>query len=62
LTTEKSTQKNRDAFPFAAQMLDELRDAGFIEARVVWAEENGKQVGKKGPDGVRPVIERKRQE
>lgn len=59
MTTEKSKQKNRDAFPFAAQMLDELRDAGFVDARVVWAEEGGKEVGKNGPDGVRPVIERK---
>lgn len=42
-------------------MLDELREAGFVNARIVWAEENGKQVGKKGPDGVHPVIERKRE-
>lgn len=58
--SEQSKQKNRDAFPFAAQMLDELREAGFDNARVVWAEEGGKVVGNKGPDGVVPNIERKK--
>lgn len=57
--SEKSKQKNRDAFPFAARMLDELRDAGFINARIIWAEEGGNQVGNKGPNGVRPNIERR---
>ena len=38
---------NRAAFPFAAAMLDDHRKHGFDEARVTWAEENGRTVGRR---------------
>ncbi len=52
-------QENRDNFPFAAGIVDELREVFGDGVRIQWAEENGKTIGKKGPDGVRPVIEKR---
>lgn len=60
ILAEQEKQKNRASFPFAAAILDELRPIFGETTRIVWAEENGKTVGNKGPDGVRPMIERKR--
>jgi hypothetical protein len=54
--------KNRALFPFAAQIVDELREVFGDGVKVQWADENGQQIGNKGPDGVRPVIERSRKE
>lgn len=51
--------ENRANFPTCAAFLDEMREIFGADTRMVWAEENGKQVGNKGTDGVRPVIERK---
>ena len=59
--TEAAKQNNRDAFPFAAAKLDELRLIFGETTRIVWAEENGQTVGNKGPDGVRPTIEKRRE-
>ena len=59
MKTEADKKKNRDLFPFAAAKLDELREIFGADTKVVWAEENGREVGKKGPDGVPAVIERK---
>lgn len=53
--------QNRAQFPFAARIVDELREVFGDCVKIEWAEENGQQIGKKGPDGVRPVIERKRE-
>jgi len=58
--TDAAKQKNRDVFPFAAAKLDELRLIFGDTTRIVWAEENGQTVGNKGPDGVRPTIEKRR--
>jgi hypothetical protein len=58
--TSDSKSKNRAQFPFAARIVDELREVFGDGVTIEWAEENGQQIGKKGPDGVRPNIERKR--
>lgn len=50
---------NRARFPFAAQIVDELREVFGDGVKVEWAEENGQQIGKRGPDGVPAVIVRK---
>ena len=58
--TEQAKQRNRDKFPYAAGILDELRGIFGEGVRIVYAEENGQTVGNKGPDGVRPNIEKRR--
>jgi hypothetical protein len=59
LNSESRKQKNREAFPFATQIIDELREVLGEGVRIEWAEENGQTIGKKGPDGVRPTIEKR---
>jgi len=54
--TEQAKQNNRELFSFAAAILDELRPIFGEDTRIVYAEENGRSVGKKGPDGVPAVI------
>ena len=39
-------EKNRAAFPFAAQKLAEVRQ-WFPEARIVYAKEDGREIGKR---------------
>ena len=56
---EQRRQNNRATFPFATQILDDLRDVFGDGVRIQWAEENGKTVGTKGPDGVQPTIEKR---
>lgn len=56
--TEQGKQKNRDLFPFAAAKLDELRAIFGEDTRIVYAEQDGIKVGKWGPVGVRPNVER----
>lgn len=51
-------EKNRAAFPETASMVDELREVFGDGVTLVWAEENGRTIGNKGPDGVQPIIER----
>lgn len=43
---------NRAAFPETAQVVDGLRAVFGAGIAVVWAEENGREVGERGPDGV----------
>lgn len=57
--SSESKQQNRAQFPFAARIVDELREVFGDGVRIEWAEENGRQIGNKGQDGVRPVIDRK---
>lgn len=42
---QAKAQDNRSAFPFAARMVDELREF-FPGARVTYAQEGGREVGK----------------
>lgn len=39
-------QSNRAAMPTVAAIVDELRAHG-VDVKVIWAEENGRQVGKR---------------
>ena len=57
--TKQAKQNNRDLFQFAAAILDELRGIFGEDTRIVYADEAGREVGNKGPDGVRPNIERR---
>lgn len=44
---EQAAKRNRERFPFAAEMLDALK-AGGIDARIVYAENmKGESVGKR---------------
>lgn len=61
MTTEQAKQKNSDRFPFAARVRDELREVFGPGVQVEYAEENGQVFGIKGPDGVRPTIEKRQQ-
>lgn len=53
-----SRASNRAAFPETARMVDELRAVFGPGVALIWAEENGQTIGKKGPDGVVPTIEK----
>lgn len=44
---------NRDAFPETAKIVDEFRRVFGLEVRLIWAEENGRQIGKKTHDSQR---------
>ena len=57
--SEARKQKNRANFQFAAEMLDQMQEVFGDGCRIEYAAENGKTIGKLGPNGVRPVIERK---
>lgn len=59
ILTKQVKHSNRDKFPYAAGILDELRGIFGEGVRIVYAEEKGETVGNKGPDGVRPNIERR---
>lgn len=39
--------KNRAAFPFASRMVDELREAFGDDVKVLWASENGAEIGRR---------------
>jgi hypothetical protein len=51
---EAAAQRNREAFPFAAAKLDEIREF-FPEAKIVYAKENGREVGV-WREGVQPTL------
>jgi hypothetical protein len=51
--------QNRAMFPETARFVDEMREAFGPDVRLVWASENGREIGERGPDGVQPVIERR---
>jgi hypothetical protein len=53
---QSSKDKNRAQFPFTSSIVDELREAGFGDVTVAFAEENGKRIGKPLPEGVQPVL------
>ncbi len=55
-TKQDKAAQNRAAFPQTAQFVDEMREAFGQDVKLVWAEENGRTLGKKGPDGV-PVTQ-----
>lgn len=48
--------QNRQKFPFAAQIVDELRAEFGAGVTLVYAEENGQTIGKKLPVGMVPII------
>ncbi len=52
---------NRASFPFTASVVDELREIFGPGVRVQWAEENGKTIGTRGPEGVQPNLIKTRQ-
>lgn len=39
--------KNRAAFPFTSRVVDELREAFGPEVKVLWASENGAEIGRR---------------
>lgn len=50
---EKAREENRRNFPFAAAALDEMREVFGTGVKLVYAEENGKTVGKKSKGAVK---------
>lgn len=59
--SDNKTQ-NRAQFPFAATVVDELRAVFGEDTRVTWARENGHEIGTRGPDGVVPVLQKRKAE
>ena len=55
-TSDSNRQKNRAMFPVAAGIVDALREVFGPGVRLEYAEENGQQIGKQGPEGIQPVI------
>lgn len=59
-------ENNRAAFPQTAKLVDDLRDIFGAGVKLEWVCENGREVGKRGPEGVqatqvyRPVTEIKK--
>lgn len=47
LSSESSKDKNRAAFPFAGRVVDELREAFGTSVKVLWASENGAEIGRR---------------
>jgi hypothetical protein len=43
---------NRAAFPATARIIDELREVFGPDVKLVWAEENGREVGRREVPGV----------
>ena len=43
---------NRAAFPETARIVDELRDIFGPGVKLIWDQENGREIGKKMPEGV----------
>ena len=50
----RKREENRRKFPFAAELLDELREAFGPGVKLLWASENGAEIGRKssGPFSV----------
>jgi hypothetical protein len=55
-----SKEQNRAQFPFTSAIVDELREAGFTDCTVAFATENGNTIGKELPQGVQPVIQKRK--
>ena len=49
---------NRQSMPTITLFVDEYRKS-FPDLKVTYASENGKELGRKGGEGVVPVIKRK---
>lgn len=47
-----TAESNRAAFPETARLVDGLREVFGADATLTWASENGREIGKRGPDGV----------
>lgn len=47
-----TAEKNRAAFPETARLVDGLREVFGPDVTLTWACENGREIGKRGPDGV----------
>ncbi len=58
MSREEQARKNREMFPFAAQIVEELRAEFGPGVKLLYAEENGSSVGKKTEGGVVPVIDK----
>lgn len=52
---EEYRNRMRADFPYCAQMVDELREAGF-SPRVRYARQGDATIGKVGPQGISPCI------
>jgi hypothetical protein len=52
-------RRNRAQFPQTASIVDGLREVFGPGVRLEWAEENGGTIGKRGPDGVVPTIQKR---
>jgi len=49
--SEQQRSSNRDAFPATAALIDEFKHAfGADQVRLVWAIENGNEIGKQIPE------------
>lgn len=62
MTSDRDSRasRNREAFPEAARFVDEMRAVFGPRVVLEWAEEGGRTIGKRGPDGGQPIIEKKR--
>ena len=57
-----SREKNRAMFPEAARIVDELRAVFGPGVKLTWAQENGNEIGERGPDGHPVIVEYKPQQ
>lgn len=48
--------QNRADFPFAAEKVDELRTVFGAGVKLLWASENGREIGQRSPDGIVAVV------
>lgn len=60
VSREAVAARNRARFPESARFVDDLRAVFGPGVRLVYASENGNTIGEPGPQGVTPVLERKR--
>lgn len=54
-----AAEANRASFPFAGQVVGELREEGFTKVRVVHASQDGRSIGAPSPEGVTPALSRR---
>lgn len=48
--------QNRADFPFAAEKVDELRAVFGDGVKLLWASENGREIGRRGAEGIVVVV------
>lgn len=58
--SEEQSARNRALFPETARFVDDMRAAFGPAVALEFVEENGRTIGKPGPAGVQPVIEKPR--